>query len=945
MLTRELLMIALACGLALTTSGHCQQHRPITLETEYVTYAIGADGRNLSFIDKQAGKDYCKVEPAQPFIALKKGGKTFTPSACSFADGKITVEFKQPSLTVVVKVSAKQRYLVFELASVSDPEVDEIVMSALGLTINENIGHIVNVVRNDEFAACVLALNLQTNARWSRSLWSACYRRFGLVGAKVALIGCPADQIRSVIKEVVLAEGLPYSPLGGAWALDAEETRGSYLFADPSEADIDEWIGLAKDGGITHVHLCGWWSSLGHYEPQPKRFPNGVEGMKAVVAKIHAAGLKAGMHTLTGCISKGDPWVHPVPDKRLAKDATFTLAGPVSAEATTVLTTESPKGLPTQSGYWVRGGNDIQIGDEIISYKGISDEPPYGFTDCTRGARGTKAAAHEKGAAVGHLAERYGHYLPDGESSLVDEIGERIADIFNTCEFDMIYFDGAEAMGGVGPSWHYVGKMKLAIFSRIKRPCLVEASSWAPQHTWHIHSRLGAWDNACRGTKRFLDKHIQGIPGYQTNLLPVQLGWWALHGPGASHDATQPDEIEYLCGKCLGHDCAFSMQGLSPGSLRANPGWQRSLEIMGQYEALRLSNYFSDSIKEALRVPRKEFRLIKSPAGDWQLAPVEYLKHKVTGMDDGSSTWSVTNDFDAQHPEIRIQALRSVSPYDAPENLLVTDFSDASKFSGAPESEKALITRLGAAKKGVSHRIETSSDQVKVGAASGLYTATNSASTGVGWCRMTTEFSPPISLEGQTALGMWVYGDGKGEVLNFQIGGVSRECTGDHYVVVDFEGWRYFALVEPEGERVYDYPWPYWHMHVTRGAIPYGSITRLTLFYNNIPPKGTVACYLSPIKALQTAMVALENPTLTLAGQEIAFPTMLKSGCYLEFKPPSDCKLYDARGALIKEVTPEGEAPTLNAGDNEVSLTCLAPMDYPARARVTIGARGKALEQ
>lgn len=39
----------------------------------------------------------------------------------------------------------------------------------------------------------------------------------------------------------------------------------------------------------------------------------------------------------------------------------------------------------------------------------------------------------------------------------------------------------------------------------------------------------------------------------------------------------------------------------------------------------------------------------------------------------------------------------------------------------------------------------------------------------------------------------------------------------EHYVVVDFTGWKYFEFLEPESERVGTYPWPY---HVAAGA-PY----------------------------------------------------------------------------------------------------------------------------
>ena len=58
------------------------------------------------------------------------------------------------------------------------------------------------------------------------------------------------------------------------------------------------------------------------------------------MAKVHAAGMKAGMHTLTGCISPHDTWIRPRPDPRLAVDAAFTLTADLDAKGKVVRLTE-----------------------------------------------------------------------------------------------------------------------------------------------------------------------------------------------------------------------------------------------------------------------------------------------------------------------------------------------------------------------------------------------------------------------------------------------------------------------------------------------------------------------------------------------------------------------------------------------------------------------------
>ncbi len=159
---------------------------------------------------------------------------------------------------------------------------------------------------------------------------------------------------------------------------------------------------------------------------------------------------------------------------------------------------------------------------------------------------------------------------------------------------------------------------------------------------------------------------------------------------------------------------------------------------------------------------------------------------------------------------------------------------------------------------------------------------------------------------------------------------------GEHYVIVDFTGWRYFELIEPEGKRWSDYAWPYGHAYsIFREYVSEGQIASLNLYVNNVPPKETVTCYLSSIKALAIQKVKLEKPRLTIGGKTIVFPVSLESGCYLEFNALDGCKLYDPNGVLIQEVKPEGEVPSLAAGENQITFACDAPAGYNARAVVT----------
>ena len=352
---------------------------------------------------------------------------------------------------------------------------------------------------------------------------------------------------------------------------------------------------------------------------------------------------------------------------------------------------------------------------------------------------------------------------------------------------------------------------------------------------------------------------------------------------------------------------------------------------MRQYESLRLANYFPEHIKAKLRVPGDEFTLIQNPEGEWQFQPMQYAKHKVEGVKGWSNNWSTWNRFGRQPVKLRIEALMSAEPYDAPGNIDVADSNDITGFS---DREAAP---------GVTSNLRPSSEQGNL-----IYSASNENSDPrSAWAKAGKQFSPTLDLSGHQALGVWIYGDGQGEVLNFQLKTPQHisHGIGEHYVVVDFTGWRYFELIEPEGESHAEYSWPYGSAYaIYRESVNYGQIESLNLWYNNIPQGKTVTCFLRPIKALPLVSAKLINPSIAIGGKAIVFPTEIETGCYLEFYSMSDCKLYGQQGELISEVTPQGQTPVLEEGKNQVEFTYEVPANVNGRANVTIISKGEPLQ-
>jgi len=916
-----------------------------TFENEHAKLAIGPRGRCTALIDRSTGED--RVLRTTPLVTIRQGDKTFQRAECSLDVGRLVFRFAKAATTVVVGVEAKPQYFVFRVESLSNPAVDEVTFVNLNLKACEHVCATSGLADDDRFAVCLRTLNLPTYVRVAGNppaLRATAFKDHGLDQGRAALVACPTPQVRRALQEVVRGEGLPYSPLGGPFAQDAEQNRGSYVFARVSEDDVEQWIDLARRGGIQTIHLHGWGQSLGHYEPREDLYPHGLEGLKAVADKLHAAGLKVGIHTLTGCIGTNDPWVRPVPDPRLATDGTFTLTADLGEADADVPTAEAPGDHPTVWAYASRG-NCLRIDDELIHYSVILREPPYGFLKCRRGAFGTRPAPHKKGTPVYHMVARYGCFVPDENSTLVDEVAERIAGVYNACGLDQIYMDGAEAMRG----WYGTARMRHAIFTRLTRPALVEASCW-DHHSWPFHSRVGAWDHPKWGLKRFADDHLRAVEQYRrAYLLEAQLGWWVILGPSRDWDMEMPDEIEYLTAKALGHDVPLSFQSVVAAGNPSNARQDEYLAMIGRYERLRLSNYFTEDVKQKLREERQEFRLERADDGQWQFLPTDYLQHKVTGglsqfsrsengtvpfgepeLSNGTSTWSATNRFGAQPLRLRVHALYSAYPYDDQESMVLADFSTDGEFAAAGTAP------------GVASGIKSVADPVKAGKASGCFAATNRGDSPVGaWARAVKQFDPVVNMTPYDALGLWVHGDGRGELLNLQLTNLPEyfRTTDDHYVKVAFEGWRYFELLlrERDAAAYHDYRWPYGaHCVLHRSPLVRHAVNKLTLYLNNLPPGEEAACLLSPIKALRTRKVVLHHPTIELGGKRLVFPVDLESGMVVEFESPGDCRMYDERGKLVARPSPEGEVPTLAPGDNRLTFTCEGTEGFRSRAEVTV---------
>lgn len=966
----------------------------VSIENGHARLVVGTDGRALRLIDLGTERDVrdggAGASPP-PWARVRAGAVEHGASAVAAiravpadspdgpadegreeaaASADILVTFGPSVATARLRWTAAPGYFVLEVLSLEGADVESFTFIDLPLGLEGKPG--------EPLACTALALNLRTNVREipqpARLLRAMCYPKLGFAGARVALVACPPEMMRDVLKAAVSASpDLPRSTLGGPWALDAEVNRGSYLFnfGGLSEATVDAWIAVARSLGFSQIDFHGGGSfRFGDCRPDPGTYPEGFESLKAVIDRLHAAGISAGLHTYAFFIDKRCPWVTPVPDPRLGSDRTLTLAAPLSPEDTTVAVLEETKGMSATTGFFVRNSATLMVGDELIVYGGVEESPPS-FTGCLRGAHGTNAGAHPAGATVRHLVECFGLFAPDGDSTLLEEVAASTAEAFNRCGFDMIYMDaldGEDVLGGAEWGWHYGAKFVHEVARRLDRPAVMEMSTFH-HHLWCVRSRMGAWDHPTRSHKRFIDIHCAANEGLRRMFLPGQLGWWAVKTwSGHQGEPTFSDDIEYLCAKALGNDTGLSLMGIDPRTIVEVPAYARLAEIFRGFEGLRRSGAIGEGIRASLREPGKEFALEAAPDGSPILRPVQYARHRVEGIDGWSDTWTVENPFGEGPAGIRIEALYSAGPYgtdggtesdaegdaggnakgDAGRSIVVAGFEEPGEFAGRGAAE-GVVMRLTPASAASAALQSSAPGGPRTAGRYGILEASSSRSERRGsWAHATKELAPPLDLSRHQALGVWLRGDGKGETINIQLRCPEHIVAGlgEHYVVVDFEGWRYFELIEPEGERYERYSWPYGNPYaIYRENVDYAHVSSLGLWVNDLPPGEQVSCLLGPIRALPLVAVKLRNPSVTIEGKTVVFPVEIETGSYMELRPAGEARLYGPTGGLVGTVKQEGDIPALRPGANRVRFHAEGPEGASVRARVTVISMGQPLTE
>jgi hypothetical protein len=248
------------------------------LRNRWATLTVGDNGTLLSLREKGTGREL--LAAPHPVLAVEQAsGRRLQAGGCGCEDGLLIAEFPRGGGSAAIRIESREDYFTVTAAALDVPDVQrftffQIARRRTSISATSRTG----IRRQRRACAC---------AAWaSRSIRRSTDRRRGSAlddrrarsaraprrpGGRTAGVLDPRPAFDGGERECT--QIARRRALGDGRRGD----RGSYLFADLAAKDTDAWIELARRGGFTNIHLHGWWSTLGHYEPRAAYFPGGLE--------------------------------------------------------------------------------------------------------------------------------------------------------------------------------------------------------------------------------------------------------------------------------------------------------------------------------------------------------------------------------------------------------------------------------------------------------------------------------------------------------------------------------------------------------------------------------------------------------------------------------------------------------------------------------------------
>ena len=628
----------------------------IVLENPDMTLVIGNDGRAQSLIHKATGQE-CLVQNAtvpmftvtqyRPYdnelqLAFPAKVTSFPAQSVQRQGDELIVSFALVGYEATIGLKITDNYIGFTLQKLEykgftslthkrQTPIEETLFLQLPVRARRNLGDWLSVTWDDD-----VAVNLLATDPFAKIDITPCANHYLFQAGTVDEIkteGVGAALITTATKNLldrVAAVEEDYDLPRGVESRRRKEYRYSYYeMVSVTPQNIDGHIKFARMGGFRTMdtYYLSFAKTVGHFEWRPE-YPNQMEDLKAVVGKISDAGMIPGIHIHYNKCHKEDAYVTPKPDPRLNLQSAFTLAEPLDATSTTITVEENPRLCTMDNERRI-----LKIQNELATYDRYTTSPPYQFLGCKRGALNTHAGPHEEGSRVGLLdVDTWPIFVRFTQNtSIQQEVAERLGKIYREAGFKFTYFDGAEDVPV--PYWFTVSRAQWIVWKQLEPKPLFAEGACKSHFSWHILTRGNAFDVFKPEVIKAATRAYAAAeaPRVAKDFTSINFGWIGYWAPSKDTIGTQPDMLEYITSRASAWDCPISLNG-ELDSLEAHPRTADNLEVIKRWEDVRATNWLKEAQKAELKNLDREHILLINEVGNFELVPYSQID-KVGGSD------------------------------------------------------------------------------------------------------------------------------------------------------------------------------------------------------------------------------------------------------------------------------------------------------------------------
>ncbi len=637
------------------TDSRKDKNEDIVIENEQVRLIISTDGTAESLVFKPTNEECLRlgenislfsVTQERPYnnevkLAHPNKKTTYRADTVYEVEDNLIVGFETIPYEAVIKVKVTPAYIGFSLedfiveekdynVNITPPPVFEMCFLQLPVRNRDHFGEWLNVSWDENLSINILGTDpfarIDAEKRNGYRIMKAdAVKEVKLRDVGAALIVCATENLLENIAQVEDDYQLPQ----GVKSRRNEKIKFSYYWSGNVNPDnVDQHLRYAKMGGFRSLMLYYpsfiegvGYRKLGNYNWKKSVYPNGRDDLKTMIDKIEGNGMITGFHFLHTHIGRDSKYITPEADYRLNLLDMFTLAEPLGVNDTTIYVEQNPEGLTMADKCRV-----LKIGTELISYKRYTTTRPYKFLGCSRGIDQTTISSQPKGYIFGLLdVSEFGStsvYL-DQNSSLQDEIAEKIADIYEA-GFKFIYFDGSEGVNS--PFWYHVSAAQYNVYRRLSPAPLFAEGAAKTHFSWHMVSGGNAFDVF---KPEYLKEAIRKFPAEEAprmrnDFTRVNFGWLGYWVPDENTVGTQPDMLEYVTSRAAAWDCPVSIHA-NLEKFDTHPRTPDNLEVFRRWEQVRAQNWLTDEQKQMLQNLEQEHILLLNEQEEFELLPYDQI--------------------------------------------------------------------------------------------------------------------------------------------------------------------------------------------------------------------------------------------------------------------------------------------------------------------------------